>query len=685
MCGIAAVFAYSGDALPVDRDEVRRMRDRMTARGPDGEGEWFSDDARVGLGHRRLSIIDLSPAGAQPMFNSESFREQAPDRSLAIIFNGEIYNYAELRAQLIAQGYPFQSNSDTEVLLALYATRGEAMLDDLRGMYTFVIWDNKKQELVLARDPFGIKPLYYSDDGKTFRVASQVKALLAGGKINLTPDPAGHVGFFLWGHVPEPFTMFRNIRSLPAGHSMRIGRDGADAPRCFCSISAILRHGGASSREPASLSSVLCPPSSSPDDLLRTALAESVRYHLVADVPVGVFLSAGLDSTTIAAFAAEAHKNLKTVTLGFNEFRGTPDDEVPLAEEVARRLGTDHQTIWVSRDDFENESDNLFDAMDQPSIDGVNTYFVSLAAKRAGLKVAMSGLGGDELFGGYESFRDVPAMARWLRPFRAMPAVGVFLRKMFSPWLGGRVSAKYAGLFEYGSTMPGAYLLRRGLFMPWELSSLLPKEMVRQGWEELNVLGRLEGIANHSVGPPRCGGRTAQRAVPTNDRAKISALELNCYMRNQLLRDSDWAGMAHSVEIRVPLVDIGFFKEIAPLLAGNNPPSKRDLARSAPIEFPDALMNRPKTGFVVPVRDWLRGRQVAADRAKGEARSATRRDGGASSREPAGASADLLTSNSDLLRASEPERGLRGWARKVYSDYISIDHQSGSARFARQD
>ena len=243
MCGIAAIFAYGEAAPPVDRDEVLAMRERMFARGPDGAGEWFSEDGRVGLGHRRLSIIDLSPAGAQPMFNA--------DRSLAIIFNGEIYNYRELRAQLAAsgsleptarrdKGYRFESNSDTEVLLHLYADKGEGMMNQLRGMYAFAIWDRNKRGIFLARDPFGIKPLYYSDNGHTLRIASQVKALRVGGKIDDAPDPAGHVGFFLWGHVPDPYTLYKNIRSLPAGSSMWVDRSGPRTPRVFCNISNIL-------------------------------------------------------------------------------------------------------------------------------------------------------------------------------------------------------------------------------------------------------------------------------------------------------------------------------------------------------------------------------------------------------------------------------------------------------------
>jgi asparagine synthase (glutamine-hydrolysing) len=598
MCGIVAIFAYGAGAPPVDRAEVIGMREQMYARGPDGEGEWFSEDGRVGLGHRRLTIIDLSPAGAQPMWNA--------DRSLAIIFNGEIYNYQELRSQLAAgqsrnlsgltgegspsdsperfRGYQFRSHCDTEVLLALYETRGESMLNELRGMYAFAIWDKRRQGLFLARDPFGIKPFYYSDNGHTFRAASQVKPLRDSGKIDLAPDPAGHVGYFLWGHVPDPYTMFRNVRSLPAGSSMWVDRNGARAPREFCSISTILRQAEESQTRNSA------PQLHAPGSLrLREALAETVRYHLVADVPVGVFLSSGLDSTTIAALAAEQGGDLRTVTLGFEEYKGTAEDEVPLAEQFARRCGAKHQTIWVSRADFEAERDHLFESMDRPSTDGVNTFFVSLAAKRAGLKVALSGVGGDELFASYPSFQEIPRSVFWLKGFHWWRNIGRDIRIVTAPILKRFTSPKYAGMFEYGSTYSGAYLLRRGMFMPWELLELLEPEMVKAGWAELQTLLRLDETLDGIK----------------NLRLKVSALEMNWYMRNQLLRDSDWAGMGHSVEIRVPFVDVDLLRAIAPLLASKQPPSKRDMAASATPLITSEMLGRRKTGFQVPVRAWL--------------------------------------------------------------------------------
>ena len=384
MCGIGAIYSFDARGASLGEGELRAASEWMQCRGPDGSGEWTSADGRVSLSHRRLAIIDLSDAGAQPM--------STVDGALVISFNGEIYNYRALRAELEGKGYRFRTGSDTEVLLQLYAEKGEAMVGELRGMFAFALWDERKKGLFLARDHFGIKPLYYANDGRSIRVASEVKALLAGGSIDTSPDPIAESGFFVWGHVPEPHTMYRGIRSLPAGSTMWVDRDGARAPRVYADIATMLATADAErvhmdAHERA--------------ERLRAAMLDTVRHHLVADVDVGVFLSAGVDSTTLASLASEVGGRLRTVTLGFAEYRGTAQDETPVAEAMAKQLGTDHQTIWVTRADFTEALDDLMERMDQPSIDGVNSYFVSRAAKWAGLKVVLSGLGGDELFAGY--------------------------------------------------------------------------------------------------------------------------------------------------------------------------------------------------------------------------------------------------------------------------------------------
>lgn len=572
MCGIAAIFGCTDDAPPVDLSELRRMRDHMVARGPDHAGEWFDPSGRLALGHRRLAIIDLTRNAAQPMCSG--------DGANVLVFNGEIYNHRQLRAQLESKGHRFQSDSDTEVLLHLYAEKGEAMLHDLRGMYAFALWDARRQALFLARDPFGIKPLYYADDGRTLRVASQVKALLAGGRIDTSPSAAGHVSFFLWGSLSDPYTLYQGIRALPAGTSLWADRAGQRKFTTFCDITRVLAD--------AEDQSTAIEPHTAREQL-REALVDTVGHHLVADVPVGVFLSSGLDSTTIAALASERGGSVRTVTLGFEEFRGTAKDEVPLAEAFARHCGTEHQTVWVSRADFEEHRGKFLNAMDQPSIDGLNTYFVSLAARWASLKVALSGLGGDEIFAGYPSFREIPRVVNALRPLAAFRPIGRGLRILASTVLPRLTSPKYAGLLEYGGDYGGAYLLRRGLFMPWELPQFLDPDMVRAGWRELQPLLLLQ----ESLGSLR------------HSRSRVTALESCWYMRHQLLRDSDWASMAHSIELRVPFVDLEFLRRIAPMLASAQPPGKQDMARTPLQQLPVAIMSRPKAGFITPLRDWL--------------------------------------------------------------------------------
>ena len=579
MCGINGIFAYHYAANPIDRGELLRTRDHMAARGPDGSGAWVSDDGRVGFGHRRLSIIDLSDAAAQPMSSA--------DGSLVVTFNGEIYNYRELRRTLEAKGHVFRSQSDTEVLLHLYADKGEAMVHDLRGMFAFAIWNGRRRTLFLARDPYGIKPLYYADDGWTFRFASQVKALLAGGAISRDPEPAGQVGFYLWGSVPEPFTTYREIRALPAGATLTVDRIGASEPRRYHSIAQVyceaeMRAGSAGPRDEASVQAEI-----------RAALLDSVRHHLVADVPVGAFLSAGIDSGALVGLMRDAGQSeIQTVTLAFEEFRGRPDDEAPLAAEVARLYGTRHTTRIVTEAEFRADLPRILDAMDQPSIDGINTWFVSKAAHELGLKVAISGLGGDELFGGYPSFRDIPRWVKLLAVPSRVPGLGRTVRlisRRLTALLG--LSPKAAGFLELGGSYAGAFLLRRGLFMPWELRGLLDRDVVEHG---LRRLAPLAQVADELT--PR----------PSSAHAKVAVLESALYMRNQLLRDTDWASMAHSLEVRVPLVDSVLLQVVAPLIVGGQNLTPKAVMAAAPLlPLPGKITHRAKTGFSIPIGGWI--------------------------------------------------------------------------------
>ena len=573
MCGIGVIYSFAAGADRVDRNELQRISSQMARRGPDGSGAWISNDGRLGMAHRRLAIIDLSDEAAQPM--------STPDGRLTIVFNGEIYNYRALRLELIDDGAQLHTQSDTEVLLHLYARLGSAMLDRLRGMYAFAIWDARERRLFAARDPFGIKPFYYSTDGGVFRAASQVKALIAGGNISRDTDPAGLVGFLLRGSVPEPFTTYRSIRTLPAGSWMTVDEHGASQPQRHFSIAAELQRGAAAPANPDEAR-----------EIVRAAVVDSVRHHLVSDVPVGTFLSAGKDSTTIAAVAREAGVPVRAVTLGFDEYRGKPNDEVPHAAAVARHLGIEHDVVMLDRSAFRAELPRALAAMDQPTIDGLNSYFVSRAAAAVGMKVALSGTGGDELFGGYTTFRRIPRTVRASWPLKRLPRVARSYRAAYTALMPrhGRLSPKSAGLFEYGCTYPGAYLLRRGLFMPWEIAGVIGPELAHEGLVRLDMLGRMHEAIDPDPGTPF---------------GRVAALETSFFLRDQLLRDIDWASMAHSLEVRVPLVDIELLRAVAPVVARGEANGKDYLVNTPAEPLPPEIVTRPKSGFTLPLRRWL--------------------------------------------------------------------------------
>jgi asparagine synthase (glutamine-hydrolysing) len=522
-----------------------------------------------------LAIIDLFDRAAQPMCSD--------DGQTAIVFNGEIYNFPSLRKELKVEGVRFRTTSDTEVLLHLYARHGADMVHRLRGMFAFAIWDEARRGLFLARDPYGIKPLYTANDGWTFRFASQVKALLAGGAVSRDPEPAGVVGFYLFGSVPEPFTLYRDIRALPPGHTQWVDAAGPREPKPFANLAAILARGVITSAPAAEL-----------NERVRAAVKDSVRAHLLADVEVGVFLSAGADSGALLGLMRDAGQhNIRAITLAFDEFRGTHEDEAPLAARVAQLYGADHLVRRVSEQEFRNDITEILDVMDQPSIDGVNTWFVAKAAREAGLKVAISGLGGDELLAGYPSFVEVPQWRRRFGPLAIVPSLGRLARQAIGVMAPNfaRARPKVLGVLEYANSWAGAYLLRRGLHLPHELARITGSDLAREGLRRLKPLRTLSA----SLTPD-----------PGSDASRVCALESAHYLRNQLLRDADWAGMAHSVEIRTPLVDVVLLESLAPAIGGLLPGvGKAALANAPTIPLPKEFLSRAKTGFGVPTGAWL--------------------------------------------------------------------------------
>jgi len=555
------------------------MTDRMRLRGPDAEAVWQAPG--IVLGHRRLAILDLDPRSNQPM--------HWPAADLTLVFNGEIYNFRQLRAELESEGVTFHTTSDTEVLLALYARDKECMLPRLRGMFAIAIWDARSRELFLARDPYGIKPLYYAETPRGLVFASQVKAILASGLVSPSPEPAGLAGFYLWGSVPEPWTLYRGILSLPCGSWLRV-RDGRASPPVIWND---IRDDWRRPQENLSAAEL--------QQQVHAAVTDSARAHLVSDVPVSVFLSGGIDSAAIAGLISQLGCSVEGITVGFDEFSSRHEDEVPVAAAIAAHYGLPHHVRRITRAEFESDIPAILDAMDQPSIDGVNTWFAAKAAAERGYKVVLSGVGGDELFYGYSLMHELPVIARRGRALAAIPGARSLVRAATAALAKGR-HPKLRGIADFMGSLEGVYFLKRCLFLPAELPLLMGESCAREG---LALLG-----CSSAGSPP--GVAPANAITPA---AGVCLLDSTLYLRNQLLHDSDWASMAHSLELRTPLVDAALLHSLSTVHSRfKDGAGKRLLARSPARPVPDFIIHRPKSGFAVPMTEWLAA--AAANRAR---------------------------------------------------------------------
>ena len=569
MCGIAG--ASFSRRTNEGAAAVARMGEAMARRGPDADGQWSDPDNGIVLGHRRLSIIDLNPRANQPMASSSG--------RLTIVFNGEIYNYRELKSDLERQGRAFVTESDTEVILQLVEQEGIGAVARLRGMFAFALWDGEERALYLARDPYGIKPLYTADCDGGLLFASQVKALVASGLVSKANEPAGVAGFLLWGSVPAPWTLYRDIRAVPPGSWMRIRAGRIEDVRSFCDVRRLWDAPSAPIERHALAEKV------------RASVAQSVRRHLVADVPVGVFLSGGVDSGAIAGLMAELGHPVEGFTVAFDEFRGSAADEVPRARQLAAHYGIRHTVHTVDRTEFEADLPAILDAMDQPSIDGINTWFAAKLAAERGYKVVLSGVGGDELLGGYGSFRTVPRLAQAGRILGSNAAVRCGSRALLRAAAKAIGAPKLPALPILARTPEGAYFLQRALFLPDDLPEMIGPELAAEGLTRLAVE---EAFAD------------APTVEKTGWPGYVAGLESTRYLRNQLLRDADWASMAHSLELRTPLVDHVLTTALAPharqLMDGAG---KHYLAAAPRPALPAAVASAAKTGFGLPMAAWL--------------------------------------------------------------------------------
>jgi asparagine synthase (glutamine-hydrolysing) len=567
VCGICGAYQERrGDPLLL-RAAVTRMDASLAHRGPDDEGAWADAAGRIAVGNRRLAIIDLSPAGHQPMAD--------PRGEVVLTYNGEIYNYPELRAELAASGYSFRGHSDTEVILALYLREGREMIRRLRGMFALALWDARTERLMLARDRLGIKPLYYAHQDGVWMFASEIRAIRNCGLLSPQVNSTALAAYLRLGSVPGPMTVLDGVKELPPA-TVLVAEAGRVALHRYWEIPAPGREA--------------IDPSEAANEL-RDRLRDAVATHLISDVPLGVFLSGGVDSGAIVAMMREAgHTHIRTFSIGFPE---AAFDEGGDAARVAARYGTDHTAWEVRGEDVVADLDRVIAAMDQPTVDGLNTYFVSRATRESGTVVALSGLGGDELFCGYPSFRLAPRLLAWQRAVTrvglARPVLATALAAAPSPR-----SAKLRESLDQPPSIQSAYLAVRGLLSREEAARLLVPGPLRDAVRDLDAAGALGALAGELPGDPV---------------SATGVLELRGYMHNQLLRDTDVMSMAHSLEVRVPFLDHPFVEFAARLplhLKANGHPPKwlllKALADSLPLQT-----GRPKRGFTFPLGVWLRG------------------------------------------------------------------------------
>ncbi len=590
ICGIAGIenAEESGRA-------VRRMTAALFNRGPDEEGLLISPPAApdVSLGMRRLSIIDL-PGGHQPLFNET--------RDVAVVFNGEIYNFRDLRLELERAGHAFRTQSDTEVIVHAFEQWGEGCVGHLRGMFAFAVLDmrrdgNAGQRIFLARDRLGIKPLYYTFHKNLLLFASEVRALLASGHVPRRLSTTALDSYLLFGSVSEPATLIDGVFSLPPGHSMSVPATSSQresAPVPYWSFGQAAASGSRDRNEKTSVNSAA--------RNLLPVLEDAISRHLIADVPLGVFLSSGLDSTAIVALASRAQKDLRTFTVVFPEQEFS---EAKLARATAKRFGTHHEELLLGGEEMLSHLDDVVASLDQPTMDGINTYFVSWAAHRAGLKVALSGTGGDEVFGGYSTFRATPRAARLASIGRRLPRA---LRSATAAAIGragggrGDAARKIASLWADADTLPHPYFFTRSLFTPNHVAALRgdsQKFAERSPWWAWLV-------------------ESSRQAATLDSFTAVSCLEARSYLVSTLLRDTDSVSMAHSLEVRVPFLDHVLVEFVAQLPAAakqRRGQNKALLVEALRAFLPAEVIRQRKRTFTFPWERWLRGALASRIRA----------------------------------------------------------------------
>jgi asparagine synthase (glutamine-hydrolysing) len=588
MCGIAGVIDFSRardsrlnlfpEGLLSGRDVVERMIARLRHRGPDACGIELvgGDSLAVSLGHARLAILDLSPAGRQPMYDAETGNW--------ITCNGEVYNYRELRQVLSPSSTPWTSRTDTEVVLRAYARWGKDCLDHLNGMFAFAIWDAQQKLLLLARDRLGIKPLYYYVGDGYFLFASEVRALLASGLVPPHLDPVAVWQYLTYQSIPAPRTLLQGVRALAPGSWLTVDLSGKVCEGRYW--------------DPLQHASPAAPVATESESRSRVGalLRDAVASQLVSDVPLGAFLSGGIDSSAVVALIREAGQTPRTFSVVFPEKNY---DEAQYARLISKRFHTDHAEILLTEGDLLGQLPDALAAMDQPTGDGINTYVLARAVRSSGVKVALSGLGGDELFGGYPSSNRLGRIARSLRFWGRSPgAVRALAGKGIRAAGRSSVAAtKAAAIVESDGTIASTFPVMRQV-----LSGRQRRFLLREPW-----LGLADGTPDPYVDMLRDAYARAPWAGPLT---QLAYAEGRTYMHDVLLRDTDQMSMAHALEVRVPLLDhrlVGYVMGLPDSHKRPGPTPKRLLVESLGGLLPDDIVQRPKQGFTLPFDPWMRG------------------------------------------------------------------------------
>ncbi|MFD0748886.1 asparagine synthase (glutamine-hydrolyzing) [Mucilaginibacter calamicampi] len=551
MCRIAGIINKNVDN-GINRQLVKTMCNALQHGGPDDEGIFETETGLV-FGHRRLSIIDLSNNGHQPMADVS--------KKAYITFNGEIYNYQPLKAELVALGAVFNSNTDTEVIIQAYLRWGVAGFAQLRGIFAFALYDVQNNVTYLVRDSMGVKPLYYHINNGTLSFTSEVRALNAAG-IATEDNPSWRIRFLAFGHVPEPDTTLKNVFSLPKGNMLRW-----DNARQSYTIKSYYNKPAAAAIKDINQAR----------NAISGSLRAAVKRQLIADAPIGVFLSGGVDSSLLTLLAAEQLQDkLKTISIFFNE---KAYDEHAFQEVVTNKIGGEKFSHLIKQQDFDNCMPDIVAAMDMPTTDGINSWFISKYARMDGLKAVLSGLGADELFGGYPSFKRIST----IQTLQKLPA---FLFNGANYLLSDR----YKKISYLANPHQLAlYLAMRAIFTATEIAKLLDcdEREVNNALFDINI--------------------PLEKDLQGKELA--SWLESNIYMQNQLLRDTDVMSMNHGLEVRVPFLDEDFQSavfSISPALRFNKHQPKKLLIDSFENILPNAVWNRPKMGFSFPLQQWMR-------------------------------------------------------------------------------